>query len=393
MKICFICNEYPDGPHGGIGTVCRLLAEGLVKLGHEVKVIGVYPNDYGQIQYEIKNGVEVHRVHINKNNKFSSFYGYWKVSRQIRKWVKNKSVDVIESPDSYGTLSYFANFDCPFILRAHGNNTYFANILGNNVSEKTKRYETNLYRKSNAVCAVSRYTADKMKQLMGYDREIQVIYNGIDTDDIYGIVKNIKENKPSKVFDVVFSGTLIRKKGIYELIEAIVLLLEKGLELSLAINGKDTLNPATGINVKEELISLIPKKHMLNFNFNGHVSRNELFSQLNECKIAVFPSYAEAFAMAPLEAMAMSVPTIYTNQTSGIELIDNLKNGLIVESRSSQSIADAIEYLIVNPNEARELGLNGRLEVEKNFTKQIMINNTIDFYDKVYTSFHNSRTV
>ncbi len=393
MKVCFVCNEYPDGPHGGIGTVSQLLAEGLIVLGHEVKVIGVYSSLYGHIQHEIKNGVEVHRILVNQNSKFSSFYGYWKVSMKIKKWINNKSVDVIECPDSYGTLAYFANFNRPLILRAHGNNTYFANILGNYVSEKTKKYETSLYRKSDAVCAVSKYTGDKMKQLMGYDREIHIIYNGIDIGDIDEAIKGINQVNQRKCCDVVYSGTLIKKKGVYELIDAMVLLLEKGLEVSIAINGKDTINPATGVSVKTELINIIPKQFHQNFTFNGHVTRNELFSQLKNCKLAVFPSHAEAFAMAPLEAMAMSIPTVYSNQTSGNELIDDFKDGIIIEPKSSKSIADAIEYLISNPEKAEVIGKNARLKVELMFTKQIMINNTIDFYDKVYTAFHNSRTV
>lgn len=38
MKIFLECSEYPPGPHGGIGTLIQLLARGLVRSGHKVKV-------------------------------------------------------------------------------------------------------------------------------------------------------------------------------------------------------------------------------------------------------------------------------------------------------------------------------------------------------------------
>jgi hypothetical protein len=46
LELCFICSEYPPGPHGGIGTMTQVLARALVARGHGVRVIGVYQRDY-----------------------------------------------------------------------------------------------------------------------------------------------------------------------------------------------------------------------------------------------------------------------------------------------------------------------------------------------------------
>lgn len=37
MNILFICDEYPSLPHGGIGTVTPIIAEGMIGLGHDLK--------------------------------------------------------------------------------------------------------------------------------------------------------------------------------------------------------------------------------------------------------------------------------------------------------------------------------------------------------------------
>jgi glycogen synthase len=47
MNILFICDEYPPGRHGGIGTVVQLTARALVSQGHNVVVAGFYDWAYG----------------------------------------------------------------------------------------------------------------------------------------------------------------------------------------------------------------------------------------------------------------------------------------------------------------------------------------------------------
>jgi glycogen synthase len=46
MNILYICDEYPPGPNGGIGSVVQNLARELVKQGHKVYVVGLYPIGY-----------------------------------------------------------------------------------------------------------------------------------------------------------------------------------------------------------------------------------------------------------------------------------------------------------------------------------------------------------
>lgn len=388
MNICYVCNEYPDGPHGGVGTMTQLLAEELNKRNHSVKVIGVYDKSYPSPLFEIKNGVEIFRVKVNIKNSFSSFYGYYKVSKKIKQWIKNEQIDIIESPDSYGLFSLFSTFKKPFVLRAHGNNTYFGAILGNHVSNKTKQYEKHLYRKAFAVCAVSEFTANKMKALMDYNNKIDIIYNGIDLQSINGVTNSLVNSNQSYC-NIVFSGTLIKKKGIYELVNAIILLLKKGHDIKISINGKDTINPVTGKRVKEELQNLIPTEYIECFDFKGHVTRRELFEQFKTCKIAVFPSYSEAFAMAPLESMACGTPTVYSSSCSGEELIENKVDGILIDPTSELSIANGIEFLLCNPDEALKIGNRGRAKIENLFSKETMTLNTLNYYERITTTFYN----
>jgi glycosyltransferase involved in cell wall biosynthesis len=387
MKICYICNEYPEGPHGGVGTMTKLLAEELVSRGNSVKVIGVYDSGYPSANYNVQNGVEVTRIKVNYKNRFAVLWGNWLMARKIKSWIKNNLVDIIESPDSYGMFSLFAKFKKPLVLRANGNNTYFSSILNIPLKKNTAFYERNLYKKAFAYCAVSAFTANKMKLLFNIEDSITVIYNAVAIQqDEFKTPKNYKILQELSN-PIVFSGTLTPKKGIYELVRAMIILLNKGVEVTLIINGKDAVNIKTGKSVKSELLEMIPQDLTKHFVFNGHVTREELFNQYRNSKAAIFPSYAEAFALAPMEAMALGIPTIFSSECSGGELIINNEDGLLIDPSSEESIAQAIEYVIQNPTIAKQIGQKGKEKIERYFSKETMATKSIAFYEKIQNSF------
>ena len=61
MNILYLCDEYPPGQHGGIGTSVRSMARELVKQGHRVVVAGLYSPGYGGADEFVDNGVKVYR--------------------------------------------------------------------------------------------------------------------------------------------------------------------------------------------------------------------------------------------------------------------------------------------------------------------------------------------
>ena len=61
MKILFLCEEYPPGKNGGIGTMVKTLSRELVNQGHHVYVVGLYAHGYGQKNFEIDHNVKVWR--------------------------------------------------------------------------------------------------------------------------------------------------------------------------------------------------------------------------------------------------------------------------------------------------------------------------------------------
>ena len=77
----------------------------------------------------------------------------------------------------------------------------------------------------------------------------------------------------------------------------------------------------------------------------------------------------EGFGLVFLEANAFKKPVIGGNYGGAVDAIINNKTGLLVDSKSTDEIADAVIKLIDNGNLRNELGENGHQWVTENDVK------------------------
>src|ERR1700676_747332 len=301
MKICFICGEYPPGLHGGIGTMTQVLGRSLASQGHQVRVIGVYPADHQAPEFEVDRGVQVWRLRDSRNA------GGWITSRvrlyrRVADWVRDGQVDLVEVPDYHGWAAGWKKLAVPVIVRLHGSLTYFAAELHQPVDQVGYFLERASLRRADYVCSVCGYTSKMTEQLfkMAFDFA-SVLYNPVElVPDSPGI--------PREKNHVVFSGTLTGKKGVVSLIKAWTTVVKSRPDAELHIFGKDA-RADDGRSMQASLSSLLDGARSSVF-FHGHVPREKLLDVYQTSGVAVFPSRAEAFAMAPLEAMASGCPKI-----------------------------------------------------------------------------------
>jgi glycosyltransferase involved in cell wall biosynthesis len=143
--------------------------------------------------------------------------------------------------------------------------------------------------------------------------------------------------------------------------------------------------------MQDYLTSQLPLGVRKTVHFRGHVGSAELRSALRLASVAVFPSYAEAFAMGPMEAMAEGCPTIYSQRGSGPELIRHGIDGLLADPDSPQQIAESILKLVHDENLAGELGRRGRETIVSNYSLEVMLRRNVDFYFQCVKSFHDQR--
>jgi glycosyltransferase involved in cell wall biosynthesis len=102
----------------------------------------------------------------------------------------------------------------------------------------------------------------------------------------------------------------------------------------------------------------------------------------------VFPSYAEAFAVAPLESMACECPTIYSRRGSGPELLTDGKEGLLVDPDKPEEIAAAMVRVLHDDNFARNLGQAARAHVIEKFSTRTLVSQNVEAYTQALEQFH-----
>lgn len=371
MRICFVCNEYPPGPHGGIGTLNCVLARSLVAAGHEVRVIGMYEQGYPAHAYEEDQGVRVWRLQRSAS-RFSWLPARYRLHHILGRWSKCGLVDLIEFPDWEGWAAGLPRLSIPVIVRLNGCASYFANELDRPLSRFTYYVERAGLRRADFWCSVSDYTAQKTKQVFALTNgPHRILYNSVEVPE----EPSAGERSANQV---IYTGTLTAKKGIISLIRAWPLVQQAVEQAELHVFGKDGRTDQ-GESMQKYLQRLVEESGC-RVTFYGHVSRDELFHRLSVARAAVFPSYAEAFALAPLEAMVRGCPTIYSTRGSGSELIADGRDGLLVDPDRPERIAEAVVRLLTDDTLAEQIGRAGRRRVLQRFAVETICQENENFF-------------
>ena len=76
-----------------------------------------------------------------------------------------------------------------------------------------------------------------------------------------------------------------------------------------------------------------------------------------------------------LESCASGRPIITTNRAGCKEIIEDGINGYLVKEKDSKDLIKKVEKFIrLSNNEKKQMGLNGRKKVEKEFDRNIVVN-------------------
>ncbi|MDB5132644.1 MAG: hypothetical protein JWR02_2393 [Mucilaginibacter sp.] len=397
MNILYLCDEYPPGQHGGIGTSVRTMARQMVKIGHKVVVAGLYSPGYGGEDEFEDEGVKIYRFRwgldgkwfqqrrstiVRIGNRILKATGIMDLDikrslaiyeKKLEKLIIDNHIDIIEMPDYNDYIRFcksyipFPSLPVPTIVKMNGSITYFASEAGKQVAAPIFKMEQHILNQAAMIASASKYTAEKSAICFSYPGKIEVLYNGINTD----IPQRNIYRHPKQV---IYTGTLVQKKGIYQLAKAWNIVNKKMPGASLLVFGKGP---------KQKVISYLTEAAKNTVIFMGHVRTEELYDYLTASAISVFPSYSEAFALAPLEAMACGTAVINSNRTSGPELIDDNVNGLLIDPDDITQLASSILYLLNNPGICKALSKSGNEKVRRQFEASKIAAQTLQFYNDV----------
>ena len=210
------------------------------------------------------------------------------------------------------------------------------------------------------------------------DRNFDVIYNGVDTS----IFRPLDEIKSSEN-EVLFAGTVVRRKGIYELFAAIPLVLDSVPSACFTIVGRLPTDKKKRQALINELLESIPFSKREAIVFADVRPYREMPEWYNRATCAVFPSLAEAYGLTCAEAMACGTPVVMTSRASGPEIIENGVTGFLCEPTDTQALAEAIITSLTNPIQSKTIASNAMLKIKQDFDISKNLQYNLSLYERL----------
>lgn len=154
----------------------------------------------------------------------------------------------------------------------------------------------------------------------------------------------VKDQMPIKQFDVInllYVGTIERRKGLMYLIESLKLISTGNTAYKCHIVGK-----VFEEDYKAELDKKIVEYHLTdNVIFHGRLSNEDLDAVYSNSTMFVFPSMLEGYGMVLLEAMSYSLPMVAFDNSAMPYTVKTGKTGILVENKNVEQFAAAIQKL------------------------------------------------
>jgi len=343
---------------GGIASYIKLLTKEMQKMPYQFYVVS---SGGTQEAYLRQNGVKCTSMRIKTKNELSPKL-YFAIPKIIR-LIRDEKIDLIHAHTRVTqVLAWWLQrlTGIRYISTCHGfYKTRIGRRLmpawGNHVIAISKPVEGSL---------IIDFKVPKSK--------ITTIFNAIDIEDLVERYKSknaaqirseLQLTQENKVIGIV--ARVVQDKGHEYFLKAAEKLIAKDFpKLKILIVGDGPYMDST-----KQLVKRLKLEHSVRF--LGNI--NDITYALSVIDVFILPAiWREGFGLSIIEAMAVSKPVIVTNIWALNELVQNRVNGLLVEPKSVEELAGAIDQLLSDPGLYEKISKNGAEMVKKEFSINLM---------------------
>lgn len=341
---------------GGAESYVALVARSLKLLGYNIFIASAG----GALAVELqKEGIK----HFFLPIRLSKFISGLLLKRIVEKY----NIDLIHAnSEAAGIVAVKTRnkykLDIPIVYTAHG-------VLPAKVKDIINQVD-----KIIAVSEFSRKSAIKEGFLA---EKIQVIYNGVDIEKFKPNRQNKnllrkKYNIPQEAFTMIIVSRIknLRNKGHQHLLN-VLSEYEVSKYWHLVVIGKGKGLGSLKQKVKEH--NLQDRVHLL-----GHKTDVENYEDMAD--VVVLPSYFETFGLVLAEGMAMEKPAVAFKVGGVPEVIEDNKTGFVVDYDNDDELVEKLAILAKNPDLCKQMGIQARKKVAKDFANGIMIKKLEEIY-------------
>jgi glycosyltransferase involved in cell wall biosynthesis len=309
----------------GIGNIVKNLCANLVGRGWQVS-LGVLAEKY--LLTEVPLGCKV--FYFTDHLAMSRLLGHLMTKPS---WMSNAVGEIIHHHQSTLILKSLPFAQRKVILHYHG-----ANPKVHEAQEYLRvTYEARQMRKhaskAAAIIAVSQFAKKELQELLNVKSEIDVIHPGVDTEHYTpDLPAKYRKGNPS----FLFVGTLVKKKSVNRLIDAMVSVRNEHPNAFLRIIGRGRRLP----DLREQIqrLGLTENVEII----SSWVPRAELPFYYASCDVYVSSSIWEGLPLPVLEAMACGKPIVGPSGSSYQEVIEESSAGAAWNTNNLEDLPETM---------------------------------------------------
>ncbi len=355
-----------DPKYGGISTAVPALSSAVSNTGEHEVPLAAFCAPGERVAPSLMPFNAVHFMPLGRANWLKD-----KTSRSAFREMVDRSAGVhihgLWEQSTFAAARAARSAGKPYLVSAHG---MLQSWALNNKGWKKAIYGALIERTNlrNAKC-LHALTTSEANDYRTYElnNPIAVIPNGVnlpESADSSAFLNRFPELRGKRL--VLFLSRLHFKKGLDILCSAWKSTSKRWPDAHLVLAGPDFENTRSSI---ESLVATSGLQQRVTF--TGMLDDSLKWSALSAAELFVLPSYSEGLSVSVLEAMGMGVPVIVSKQCNLPEVQEH-GCGRVIESNATE-LERALNDCLGAPSRlSAEMGLNGRILVQKNYSWRVV---------------------
>ncbi|HXF69364.1 MAG TPA: glycosyltransferase family 4 protein [Thermoflexus sp.] len=360
MRICLVTLDFTPFRSSGLTVYVERLARRLAERGHQITVIAAdRPKTTQADVIPMPDNVQVLRVPVGSLDWIALG---WQAARYLH-WHRS-DFDVIHFADVHFAYAYSDRFVASAFqsfrqrLTSHRGRPYYSNwrnylfrLIYYNVARRMM--EQPAVRRATFLIMSSATTQQEFIKYYQVDPARTVlIYPGIDLSRFEGLPEQDKARRylglPSDGPILLYVGFSTPRKGVEYLAQALTRMKTPAY---LVMVGK--WEPNYQQRFLDALGDTIARVRLV-----GYVPEADLPIYFAAADVFVLPTLLEGFGIPLVEAMAAGLPVVTTRGGAASEVVGDA--GIVVPAGDSEALARALDYVLTDPDVARQLRYAGR---------------------------------
>lgn len=234
------------------------------------------------------------------------------------------------------------------------------------------------------IATVTQTIVDEMvKDNLAPKEKFRVIRSGFDTT-IFSDFDNSNDSVTKEKYGIKNNEIVLGKIARLSVVKGHIYLLKAFEKVAQKVPGVKLVLIGSG-EKKEELEEFIKEKNLADkVIFTGLIPPEEIPSMISILDIVVHTALLEGLPRVFTQSMLMGKPVISFDLDGAHEVIDEGKNGYLVEPLNIEMLTDKISDLASDINKAKEFGNNAKNNIKYDFTIEAMVENNHKLYQELF---------